>query len=137
MLQRRRLKKERSKYRATVLFIGLLFLSFLIIVSEYLYLNFSFGRITFISPIAKINQSKVAFLEGLLDKQKIAFLSVNLNPDDSFRVELRDGGEVILSSKKDLGSQLSSLQLILSRLTIEGKKLKILDFRFDNPVVSF
>jgi len=52
-------------------------------------------------------------------------------------VELRDGGELILSSKKDLENQLSSLQLILSRLTIEGKKLKKLDFRYDNPVVSF
>jgi hypothetical protein len=50
---------------------------------------------------------------------------------------LIDNGEVILSSKKDIGSQLSSLQLMLARLTIEGKKLKVLDFRFDNPVVSF
>ena len=57
--------------------------------------------------------------------------------DGSFAVTLQDGGEVILSSKKDIGSQLTSLQLVLSRLTIEGKKLKRLDFRFDNPVVEF
>jgi len=137
MFQKRKLKKEKSKYKIRIFFMLLLFLSLLIVTVEYLYLNFSFGRTTFISPIAKVNQSKVASLESVLDKQKIAFISVGLNSDNSFTVELREGGEVILSAQKDLNSQLSSLQLILSRLTIEGKKLKKLDFRFDNPVVSF
>lgn len=137
MLQRRRLKKERSKRRIRIFFISLLLLSLFIVAIEYLYLNFSFGRATFISPIAKINKSKLALLESSLDKKKIAFLSASLNLDNSFTVELKEGEEIILSSKKDLESQLSSLQLILSRLTIEGKKLKKLDFRFDNPVVSF
>lgn len=137
MFQKRRLKKERSKYRIKTLFILLLFLLLSLVIIEYLYLNFSFGRTSFISPIAKINQSKIALLENALEKQKIAFTSTSLNSDSSFTVELTEGGEVILSSKKDLDSQLSSLQLILSRLTIEGKKLKKLDFRFDNPIVSF
>lgn len=136
MFQKRRLKKERSKYRIRTLFILLFFLLSLILVVEYLSLNFSFGRTSFVSPIAKIKQSKVTFLENTLEKQKIAFFSVNLNSDSSFTVVLKEGGEVIFSSKKDLDNQLSSLQLILSRLTIEGKKLKKLDFRFDNPVVS-
>jgi cell division septal protein FtsQ len=137
MLQKRRLKKERSKYRIRTLLISFIFLLLLIVAVEYLYLNFSFGRVTFISPIGKMAKSKVAFLESALKKQKIAFLSTSLNSDGSFTVNLKDGGEIILSSKKDLDNQLSSLQLILSRLTIEGKKLKKLDFRYDNPVVSF
>src|ERR1035437_579672 len=137
MLRRRRLKKEKSKYRIRTILILLIFLLLSVAVIEYLYLNFSFGRATFLSPIAKVNQSKVAVVENALDKKKIPFLSTSYNLDNSFTVELRDGGEVILSSGKDLDSQLSSLQLILSRLTIEGKKLKKLDFRFDNPVVVF
>ena len=137
MLQIKRHKKERSKHSLKVLFILLLFLSLSIVTAEYLYLNFSFGRVTFISPIAKVSKSKLALLESVLDKKKISFVSVNPNSDNSFTVELKQGGEIILSSKKDLDKQLSSLQLILSRLTIEGKKLKKLDFRFDNPVVSF
>ena len=137
MLRRRRLKKEKSKYRIKTIFILLIFLLLSVAIIEYLYLNFSFGRASFLSPIAKVNQSKVAVVENTLDKKKIPFLSTSYNLDNSFTVELRDGGEVILSSGKDLDSQLSSLQLILSRLTIEGKKLKKLDFRFDNPVVSF
>jgi len=137
MLQKRRLKKERSKYRIKTLLILLICLSLLIVITEYLYLNFSFGRTTFISPIGKVSKSQVASLENALDKKNISFASANVNSDGSFTVELRDGGELILSSKKDLENQLSSLQLILSRLTIEGKKLKKLDFRYDNPVVSF
>jgi hypothetical protein len=137
MLPRRKLKKERAKYRLKIIFIVLLFLSLIIVTAEYLYLNFSFGRAVFISPLAKINQSKVASLESALDKEKIAFLSVSQNLDGSFTVELKEGGVIILSAKKDLDSQLSSLQLILSRLTIEGKKLNKLDFRYNNPVVSF
>ena len=62
---------------------------------------------------------------------------MHASSDASLIVELENEGVVILSSKKDIRSQISSLQLILSRLTIEGKKLKILDFRYDNPVVSF
>ena len=137
MLQKRRLKKERSKYRIKTLLILFISLLLIIVATEYLYFNFSFGRITFISPIGKVGKSQVASLENALDKKNISFSLANINSDGSFTVELRDGGKIILSSKKDLNNQLSSLQLILSRLTIEGKKLKKLDFRYDNPVVSF
>ena len=137
MFQKRRLKKERAKYRFKILLVSLVFLSLLIVGTEYAYLNFSFGRAFFISPIAKENQSKLAILQNELNKNMISYSAVNANSDGSFIVELKDGGEVILSSKKDVESQLSSLQLILSRLTIEGKTLKKLDFRFSNPVVSF
>jgi hypothetical protein len=134
---RRKLKKEKSKYRLKIFFVALLFLAVIIVVSEYLYINLSFGRTNFISPIAKENKSKTASLESVLDKNKVFYNSVEVGSDSSFIVELKTGGEVILSSKKDLVSQLTSLQLILSRLTIEGKKLKKLDFRFTNPVVEF
>jgi hypothetical protein len=134
---RRKLKKEKLKYRFRMFFLALLVLSFALITFEYLSINFSFGKVTYISPIANQSKSRLASLESILDRNKIIYSSVDMVSDGSYRVQLRDSGEVILSSKKDLGSQLTSLQLILSRLTIEGKKLKELDFRFGNPVVSF
>jgi len=134
---RRKLKKERSKYRLKIFFVVLIFLALIIVTGEYLYFNFSFGRAIIISPVAKESQSKLVSLETVLNKNKVLYSAVNSGSDGSFTVELESGGEVILSSKKELMSQLTSLQLILSRLTIEGKKLKKLDFRFDNPVVSF
>ncbi len=138
MFQRKRqLKKEKSKSRIKLAFIALLFLALALLLMEYLYLNFSFGRNTYISPIAKEQKSKTITLEKELEKSNISFKTVVASSNSSLVVHLIDESVVILSSKKDIKSQISSLQLILSRLTIEGKKLKILDFRFDNPVVSF
>jgi hypothetical protein len=136
MFQRRRLlKKDQIRAKIKLVFSILIVLLFLAIGLEFIY--FSYAKVSVISPLAKIKTSNLSNLEKILTQNKVFFSSVNANSDGSFTVNLLSGGEVILSSKKDIGSQLSSLQLMLSRLTIEGKKLKILDFRFDNPVVSF
>jgi len=42
-----------------------------------------------------------------------------------------------LDLKRDISSQLASLQFILWRSKIEGKKLKSIDLRFDKPVVRY
>lgn len=42
---------------------------------------------------------------------------------------------VLFNGEKDLGSQLDSLQLILSRSKIEGKSIKKIDLRFSKPVI--
>jgi hypothetical protein len=133
--QKRLLKKEKIKVKVRLIFAVFVVLLIAIIGLEYLYFNF--GSISFISPLAKSNLSKLVSVEDKLSQKNIPFSSVTTDLNGAFRVKLLDGGEVILSSKKDIGSQLSSLQLMLARLTIEGRKLKALDFRFDNPVVSF
>lgn len=46
-----------------------------------------------------------------------------------------DNGEVTITLKKSLSTQLSSLQVILVRLTMEGKKFKRLDMRYDRPII--
>jgi hypothetical protein len=133
--QRRLLKKEKYRVKVRLVFTVLAILLIALVGLEYLYFNFT--KINVISPLANIKTSKLTNLESQLTKQKISFTGAIASSDGSFIVNFADGGEVILSSKKDIGSQLSSLQLILSSLTIEGKRLKILDFRFDNPVVTF
>jgi hypothetical protein len=136
MFQRKRLlKKEQLKIRLRLILLILAVLLVILIGIEFLYFNFV--KVSVISPLAKTKISRQTSLESDLAKNKIHFASIKANLDGSFTVDLVSGEEVILSSKKDIGSQLSSLQLILTRLTIEGKKLKKLDFRFDNPVVSF
>jgi len=133
--QRRLLKKEKLKVKIKSVFVILVVLLITAIGLEFLY--FSFANVSVISPLAKNKSSMLNNLESRLSQEKIPYAGAMVNTDGSFTVKLLDGGEVILSSKKDIGSQLSSLQLMLARLTIEGKKLKTLDFRFDNPVVSF
>lgn len=136
-MQKRQLKKEKIKSRTKKVFIILLFLSGVLILIEYLYFNFSLGRTTYINPVSKNKTSNITALEKELEKSSIQFKTIYANPDGSLTVELIDSSTAIVSPKKDFKNQVSSLQLVLSRLTIEGKKLKSLDFRFNNPVVSY
>jgi len=91
----------------------------------------------FISPLAlqkNVNRNQI---DDLLEKSGIAFTSVQNAKDSTYLVNLKDGGQVIITQNKNVQNQISSLQLILSRLTIEGKRFKSLDFRYDKPVVVF
>lgn len=136
--KKRLLNKDRKKENTKKILLFFLSVFVIFLILEYVFLNFSFGGNSYINPIAKNNSSLVLEVEKELEKAKIPFSSVLQNSDSSVTVSLKDGGEVILSSKKDIQTQISSLQLILSRLTIEeGKKLKNLDFRYNSPVISF
>lgn len=138
MFQRKRqLKKEKSKKVAKKLYVFVIIALLLAVFAEIIFFNFFFTISNYISPVSKSNSSKLAIIEDELNKNNIGFNMVTLNSDGSYIIKLKDQGEVIISSKKEIAKQLSSLQLMLSRLTIEGKKLKTLDFRYDNPVVSF
>ena len=75
-------------------------------------------------------------IETLLKKNDIAFESVYYMQDQTYVVVLPEGGEVVLSANKSFEEQISSLQLISSRLTIEGKRFSRLDFRFNKPVIT-
>lgn len=88
-----------------------------------------------LSPNIRIDSFEAKQVELLLARYRIDFVSVHYQKDKTYTVFLKNGGEVILSSKKDLTSQVSSLQLLINRLTIEGKSFKRLDLRFTNPVI--
>ncbi|MDP2637855.1 MAG: hypothetical protein Q8P26_02245 [Candidatus Levybacteria bacterium] len=65
------------------------------------------------------------------------FSEVVVLGDSSYIVSFPKSGQARLSSQKDIGEQVSSLQRILRQLTIEGKSFENIDFRFKEPVVSF
>lgn len=50
---------------------------------------------------------------------------------------LNNGTLVAVSLKKEANIQLDSLQVILSRVKIEGKALGKIDLRFDKPVITY
>lgn len=135
--KKRQLKKDKSKNRVKFIIKILIFFVIIFSAAVAIYLYLSSGKTSYLNPVVQSNVSHNSVLESLLRKNNIDYTNISMNRDGSTTVNLNGGGEVILSSKKDIGSQITSLQLILSRLTIEGKKLKTLDFRFDNPVVSF
>lgn len=113
------------------------FVILMVLLSVYFTISFIFGS-KIISPLAQ----KYLSLESEnvsedLSKAGISFSSVKRSNDSLYVVTLSDGGQVIITSAKNIKSQISSLQLMLSRLTIEGKRVKVIDFRYDRPVVRF
>jgi len=113
-------------------FILLILLTFLL----YKLLAFPIFNKPIISPLGQNKPSRVSNLEVLLKKANVPFSSVT-SSSDFYIIILSGGGQVIMSSKKELAVQISSLQLMLNRLTIEGKRIKSLDFRFDKPIINF
>lgn len=144
MLKRTARKKNKLLFFAPFVLIFLFFLIFFYTIR--LYLPSIFNKSAFVSPIAFSIKEKMGVLSGgssnkelenLLSQKNIAFSSISVLSDSSYLVKLSTGEEIIFSATKTMPSQVSSLQLILSRLTIEGKRFVRLDFRFDKPVVTF
>ncbi len=107
-----------------------------------------FASMPFISPIPKTLVSvkgalfpsfsdTAAQIQHLAKQKNISIVNITPFTEASYKLALTTGEEIYISSQKPLNGQISSLQLILSRLTIEGKHFTTLDLRFDKPVVVF
>src|SRR3989442_1079490 len=81
-------------------------------------------------------QSNVEQTKILLNKYNIIFQSVT-QEKDIIKICLSEDSEAWFSANKNIESQIASLQLTMNQFTIEGKKIKLIDFRYDKPVVVF
>ena len=135
------IKKRKIKTRffqqIKIFFIALMGM-FVLLGAIYLIFSLFFPqKQLFISPLSLQKNENRNQINDLLQKSGIPFASVENGNDSTYLVNLKDGGQVIIAQDKNVQNQISSLQLILSRLTIEGKRFKSLDFRYDKPVVLF
>lgn len=139
-------RKRALFYRRLLIFLAVF--SCFIIVAEILYLVQRLQAPQFLSPVPLSNvykkvlaamniSSQTDELVDLLKKNNFSVISLSSYEKDAFLLKLETGEEAVLSSKKSLAVQLSSLHLILSRLTIEGKRVRRVDLRFNNPVIVF
>lgn len=134
---RKRKNRKNLKYLKYLGIVFLLLGILLILTSVYIFVSPYVLKNPLVSPLPKNIKTYNGDIRSILEKEKIKFSKVSIATDSSYMVFLSDGGVAILSSRKNITDQVRSLQIILTRLTIEGKKLKNLDFRFDKPVVSF
>lgn len=74
-------------------------------------------------------------IADFLKKQRIEYKAVTPLNKTTYQIKIKENGDVLLSSTGDLSGQLASLQRIVSRLTMEGKKFTRLDLRYDKPVI--
>ena len=141
MLTNKRKTRNRKQLFAKIfLIIGLIVFS--VGLAYFIAWKF-FYKSDYISPLSKTagpdfshqEDRDMASLEKKLKEQQIEFVSLN-RQGNSYVIRLKDDGEVILSAEKELNSQISSLQFIHKRLTMEGKLFSQLDLRFDKPVIK-
>ena len=127
-------KRKTHKLRKWVIlyFLFLMFLGLLVVF--YYFLNF-LSHPLFVSPVIK-GGSQSSDLEKKLKASKIPFSSIEFTSDSFYVITLNQGGKILVSSKKNINRQISSLQRILRELTIEGRVFKSIDFRFEKPVVE-
>ena len=132
--KRNRIIAKRKKWGALYILVIAFCLSFLLLFTGFL-LNEYFPD--FLSPLAKTKYQDRAKLESALEKANIKYMKIIPLKDLAFLVSLSSQEDVIFSSKKDIQSQIASLQLVVKRLTIEGKRFKSLDFRYDKPIIKY
>ncbi len=143
MLLRKRINRKRGKKKIFFILIIVIFLCICLAVTVY----FLYGRNKklFVSPLPHtrlpivelLGDKDTGQLERELAKKGVDFESIVISSDSGYIVQLKTGEEVLMSKTRSLDEQFSSLQVILPRLTMEGKRFTRLDLRFDKPVIVF
>jgi D-arabinose 1-dehydrogenase-like Zn-dependent alcohol dehydrogenase len=144
MKQKANIDRKKKRSFQKVLFVGLGGLGCVaaVVVGSLIFMAIEKTQPEFVSPLASVSfarsnsaDNKLATLKKQLDKEGIGYAKIEKAEDESYIVELKQGGTVTFSSQKDISAQIASLQLILSHLTMEGKLFSRLDLRFEKPVI--
>lgn len=85
----------------------------------------------------KTEDTSLEKLAEKLKKANIAFSDIAYATDSGVIVSLKTDNMLRFSKEKSYDKQISSLQLILGSLTIEGRQFLSLDFRFEKPLIVF
>lgn len=114
----------------------------LFLVVKFVYLHPKFiSPIPVLGAMTSVTQPKTTDtregIQAAFDSKSMPITGASKNSDGSYIVKLKSGEEIILDSEKDLNEQISSLQYLLKRITMEGKRVSRLDLRFEKPVVVF
>ena len=78
-----------------------------------------------------LDDSSVIALKKMLSKYEISYDQIYTTKEGDYIIKLNPDGEVLLNQNA------ASLQLVLARITMEGKRFSRLDFRFEKPVIVF
>lgn len=133
---RRAVNKKKILYASLVsgvLGIALIGVGVVVVEHEPLYISPLPLFHSFVSDAS--GEDAVKTIKTFLQKHDIEYESVTVKESQNYEIKLKSNGTILLTSEKSVAEQLSSLQLILSRLTMEGKKFIRLDLRYDRPVI--
>jgi len=129
-------KQKKQNFRKNIIAF-VIFAGLIIFLAILLCLAFFQKPPKFYNPLSKDQISTGSRIQKMLVEKKIDFESVVTLKDLTYKIVIDKNSEVIIDPKKDIETQLSSLQVILSALKIEGKMFKRLDFRYRKPVILY
>lgn len=143
MYRKPRVITKRKRRKKILLLISLMGMGVFTVCAFILLRTYVFKDRLYVSPLPIFTQATDTEentpekLKMLLKKDKIAFSGIKTATESGYIVTLETKEEILLSRDKDLAEQIASLQLILSRLTMEGREFRKLDLRFNKPIVIF
>ncbi len=129
-----KIKKKRRNKKIVLYFI---YIIFLILLGVGIFLINFYKKPILLSPLGNSQKFDISAVEKKLHQHKVAYSKIEMTHDAFLQITLRSGGTVLLDKKKDIDSQISSLQRLISSLTIKGRNYKKIDFRFEKIVVEY
>ena len=140
MLTNKRKQRDRKQFFSKLGIVAVLFV--LGVGAGYLVSLNLFAKSTYKSPLAQEVMAEVTHQdEEALELIRSVLVKEEKKPKsisrlrNTYKIILENNAEVVLSSQKDLKTQLSSLQFILRRLTMEDRRFTRLDLSFDKPII--
>jgi hypothetical protein len=137
---RRRINRDKKRIKLLI-FLALFLLTLGLSVFAFFYFK-SAGSSGLISPIpsgydiatAASGDNSTEELRKKLDEKDIEHDKI-LKKDNAYIINLKNDSVVVIARDKDIDSQISSLQFILTRLTMEGRTFESLDLRYNKPII--
>lgn len=84
--------------------------------------------------LPKTDDQRKKDIEKFFSQHNLLVEEITESSESGIIVSLKDNGVIYLSEEK-YAEELPSLQLIISQLTMEGKRFKRLDLRFERPII--
>ncbi len=85
-----------------------------------------------------VGNFSVEDLRQKLDQKNLSFEDLKVSTQEAAVIgKVKGGPTVIFSKSRALDWQVDSLQLIMTRLTIDKKDPVLVDLRYDKPIVKF
>lgn len=138
-MKRKEKKRHKKRIKKLIFFSGTLLIGSTLLSIYFLYPLFQ-------NSIASQKSVKSAFvmannLEDVkteLSSKKIPYTRIEYTDEgETYNVTLKGEEVVKLSRSKDIELQVSTLQKLLRKLTIDNRQAKQIDLRYAKPVVKF
>ena len=128
------MKKSSGLKKGRLILLLLLIITLIIVVFARQRIGLTFSPKDLINPLGAFSREE-KFEEKL--RQYDFEIKEVLFENNYIQITLGDKTIIFFSLNKDLTSQVASLQFVLSRNKIEGRKPSIIDLRFEKPILKF